>query len=413
MGSIFKSSFHEECTWLVAYIPYGGLDFGEIQAVGQIVGDGDDSAFYEAWIAAGDKFVAEARGALEKGRRVSARELFLKASCAYATSYRPLFGEPVDSRIPTAFRKLTDAFDNAQALSASPVRPVRIPFEGTSMPAYFIPAENRAGEVRPLLILTNGYDGTIADTYFASAVAASRRGYHCLLFDGPGQGEMLIEQDVHLRHDWENVIRPVVDYALTLPTVDADRIALYGWSLGGYLAPRAASGESRIAACIADPALWSVASGFRPFAMKLGVTPEAANNLGDLDQSSVDSMWKYISHDSRLRWSVGQRGFWVNGVSNLRDYLKSAELFTMDGRIELIHCPVLLTQGMDDARANDAGAFFDALRCPKELIRYTAADGAGDHCEMRNRSLLNRNVLDWLDSVFGPSPTSGNVEPRT
>jgi dipeptidyl aminopeptidase/acylaminoacyl peptidase len=113
--------------------------------------------------------------------------------------------------------------------------------------------------VCPLLILTNGSDATITDMYFASAVAASRRGYHCLLFDSPGQGEMLYERGVRLRPDWETVVRAVVDLALTLPTVDPKRIALSGWSLGGYLAPRAASGEQRLAACIADPGQPSIA----------------------------------------------------------------------------------------------------------------------------------------------------------
>jgi hypothetical protein len=41
------------------------------------------------------------------------------------------------------------------------------------------------------------------------------------------------------------------------------------------------------------------------------------------------------------------------------------------------------------------------LTCPKELMRFASAEGAGDHCEMMNRSLLNRRVLDWLDGVFG------------
>ena len=44
----------------------------------------------------------------------------------------------------------------------------------------------------------------------------------------------------------------------------------------------------------------------------------------------------------------------------------------------------------------------DALRCPKTLLRFTAAEGADGHCEMKNRSLLNRRVLDWLDEQFGP-----------
>ena len=30
-----------------------------------------------------------------------------------------------------------------------------------------------------------------------------------------------------------------------------------------------------------------------------------------------------------------------------------------------------------------------------------AAEGAGEHCEIMNRSLLNRRVFDWLDGVLG------------
>jgi hypothetical protein len=55
MGLIFKDDFHDEFgTWPIGYIPYGGADFGEILAVAQAVGGGDDAAFYDAWTAAGD-----------------------------------------------------------------------------------------------------------------------------------------------------------------------------------------------------------------------------------------------------------------------------------------------------------------------------------------------------------------------
>ena len=43
----------------------------------------------------------------------------------------------------------------------------------------------------------------------------------------------------------------------------------------------------------------------------------------------------------------------------------------------------------------------DGLRCPKTLINFTDAEGAGDHCEMMNRSALNRRALDWLDATLG------------
>lgn len=96
---------------------------------------------------------------------------------------------------------------------------------------------------------------------------------------------MLYEYGVRLRPDWETVIAAVVDYAVKQPIVDPARIALNGWSLGGHLALRAASGEPRIAALIADPGTWSIAGGFRKAAIhRLGVPPEAAANVGALDE---------------------------------------------------------------------------------------------------------------------------------
>jgi hypothetical protein len=76
------------------------------------------------------------------------------------------------------------------------------------------------------------------------------------------------------------------------------------------------------------------------------------------------------------------------------------ERFTMSGRIESIHCPTLFTLAENDPLASGTEAFFDALRCPKTLLRFTDSQGAGDHCEMSNRSLVNRKVLDWLDEVL-------------
>jgi alpha-beta hydrolase superfamily lysophospholipase len=402
MGLIFKDRLHDDFgTWPLAYIPYGGADFGEIAAVGLAVGDGDDSAFYNAWVAAADRLAGDAQRLADQGRRTSARELFLRASCFYGVSYHPLFGKPVDPRLVAAFRKQMDAFNKGLALRDPPVEPQRIPFERTSLPACFIPAVGHESAVRPLLICTNGYDATITDMFFASAVAATARGYHCLIFDGPGQGEMLVEHGMTLRPDWETVIKAVVDFALTLPLVDPARIALTGWSLGGHLAPRAASGEHRLAACIADPGLWSMTSGMRAFCEKLGLPAEAAANPADMEQPLLDKMWQAISADRKLRWTIIQRGFWANGAENLREFLRCIASFTLDGRAELIRCPTLITHAEADPLASSAQELFDALRCPKTLVRFTSAEGAGTHCEMMNRSAVNRRVADWLDEVLG------------
>ncbi len=101
-----------------------------------------------------------------------------------------------------------------------------------------------------------------------------------------------------------------------------------------------------------------------------------------------------------MRWGVVQRGFWVHGVDNFRDYLRAAQEFTMEGRAGLIRCPTLLTLAEGDPLSARTSAFFDALQCPKTLIRFTAAEGAAGHCEMTNRSLLNSRTLDWLDETL-------------
>ena len=115
MGLIFKDDLHNEFgTWPLAYIPYGGADFGEVAAVARAVGEGDDSAFYEAWVKAADRLAAEGQALATRGRTVSARELFLRASCFYSASYHPLYGKPVDPRLVAAFRKQIDAFNKGR-----------------------------------------------------------------------------------------------------------------------------------------------------------------------------------------------------------------------------------------------------------------------------------------------------------
>src|SRR5690606_31775428 len=111
-------------------------------------------------------------------------------------------------------------------------------------------------------------------------------------------------------------------------------------------------------------------------------------------------MEEAIQADPRLRWSIVQRGYWVHGTPSLREYMRAIDAYTLEGRIESIRCPTLLTAAEHDPLTATTASFFEALQCPKAMLRFTAAEGAGDHCEMRNRSLVNHRALDWLDQVF-------------
>ncbi|PRZ41206.1 alpha/beta hydrolase family protein [Antricoccus suffuscus] len=408
-GALFDSAFHDGFgQWPVGYIPVGGADMGDIVAVANVVADGDDSAFYDAWVDAAATKYSEAEAVLAAGHPQSARDLFLRSSCLYAAAYHPLYGTPVDPRLLSAFNKQMNAFRRGMELSTVPVHPVAIPYENTELPAYLVPAFGRETEVRPLLILNNGYDATITDLYFASGIAALRRGYHVLMFDGPGQGAMLYERGVSLRPDWEVVIAAVVDYAETVKIVDRAKIALSGWSLGGYLAPRAASAEPRLAACIADPGQWDIAESIRGFAMRFGASAEDVADLDNLPDATIEGMWSAIQADRQLRWAIVQRGLWANGAKNLREFISKSARYTLKDRVGRIRCPMLLTAAEHDPLAVATSDFYDALTSEKTLLRFTAAEGAGEHCEMGNRSLLNQRVLDWLDDTLSPDAPSSS-----
>ena len=99
----------------------------------------------------------------------------------------------------------------------------------------------------PIVIMCMGLDSAKEETE-AYEQPFLARGMAILAFDGPGQGEA--EYELGIRGDYEVAVRAVVDFVETRDDVDHRRIGLWGVSMGGYYAPRAAAFEKRIAACI-------------------------------------------------------------------------------------------------------------------------------------------------------------------
>ena len=379
---------------------HGGPEVGEVQAVCAQIADGDDQSWWEAWCAMAQRLVREADASAQGGHPVSAREAYLRASACYSAAWHPLFGAPVDPRLLEAFHGQRTAFDKAAALMEPAAEALEISFEGAQLPAYLLRAPGADGP-RPLLIATSGYDSTIYEGYFGQAVAALRRGYHCLLFDGPGQGAVLFEQGIPIRADWETVVSTVIDAVIDADGVDRDRIALTGWSLAGHLALRAATGEPRLAACIADPGLLSIPAGMVGRLRAADVSEDVIARYPDIPDDVLEPIAQAIHASRAQRWAIEQRGFQVHGVETLAEYLRAITPFTLEDRLTQISCPTVLTTAEDDPLSRTAEQIYDALPGEKALLRFATAEGAGDHCEMRNRSLLDQRVFDWLDTVLG------------
>ncbi len=377
-----------------------GCPLGEISATISQIEKGDRDGWYEQWAATAERIVALDDESASAGHAVSARDAYLRSSNYYRTAYLPLYGSPVDPRLVQAFDKETTVFRKAAALMRSPVESVEIPYEGTTLPGYFCQVDD-SGRPRPTLVCTNGYDSTINEMYVAFA-GALPRGYNLLLFDGPGQGRPLIEQGLVFRPDWENVVTPVVDFALTRPEVDPEKVVLLGWSFGGYLAPRAASGEHRLAACSADPGFWDL---FEANKAGLSALPRKTfDKLPDVDPSVLEPFMEKIRADPKLRWSIVQRNFWVHGVDSLLEFLKLSVDYSLKEVAAQIRCPTLLGWSESAPLSWNVERIYDSLTCPRKLVRFMDAEGAGDHCEVRARRLFDQRAFDWLDETLSVSP---------
>ena len=226
------------------------------------------------------------------------------------------------------------------------------------------------------------------------AAAAAARGWNCYMFDGPGQGLTLFDRKVVMRPDWENVLPAVVDVLQARADVDGDRMALMGRSLGGYLAPRAASGEHRFAALVVDPGQHDIGASFWKR------LPDGM--MEHLDDASPESeaKWQGLLDKPVMKRFFAPR-MATHGTTTVRSYVQAMMDYRLDDLAADITCPTLVCENETDLVSGGQGqALYDMLHCPKDYIRFTVAEGAGGHCEGVAPNLFYGRAFDWLDTII-------------
>jgi pimeloyl-ACP methyl ester carboxylesterase len=397
MSLVFEDPLFD-AQWLRAagHGSYGGAEIGECFAVARRIKELDVQSWFDAWYSLAETVFAEANKSRAAGRPVSALGGYLRASNYFRAAYTFLFEAPIESRLVDAYRRHRSAFENAVDLMTPSAERITIPFGDRELHGYLFRAADENVR-RPTLILNGGYDSTAEETYLFSGAAAVARGYTCIAFDGPGQGAALIESQMVFRPDWEAVIGPVVDWVIARPEVDPVRIAILGISFGGYLAPRAASGESRLAACIADPGEYSLFEELR--SRVPGFVSRGISEGNRLTTGVVNRMMTRRMRHTTAGWGL-RRAMWVHGVNSPLAYFRLAREYTNEGRAEQIRCPTLICSAENDEIGVTARRLYEALRCDKTFSTFTAKEGAGEHCEVGARSLFNQRAFDWLDGVL-------------
>jgi pimeloyl-ACP methyl ester carboxylesterase len=379
--------------------PYGGADVGECLAALARVRGNDLSSWYDAWNTTATRVLRLAEREESAGREESARLAFFRASSYFRTAGVMLLGAPLDDRVVDSNRRQTTAFRRGAQLLPVPPEVLDIPYQDTTLPGYLFRVDDNPTP-RPLAILLGGYDSSAEELYFSNGAAALARGYHVLAFDGPGQGAALVQRGLVMRPDYDRVVTPVLDFALTRPGIDHDRVALIGLSLGGFLAPRAASGEHRLAACIADCGaydLFDAALQRMPAPLAVGVNERRPRAM-----AIMRAILGRQQHRPTAGWSL-RRGLLVHGASDPLEYVEMLRGYTMKGHAARITCPTFVCNAEGDEISASAPRLYDALTCPKEFVTFSAAEGAGDHCESGARTLYHARSFGWLDSLLHPT----------
>jgi 2,6-dihydroxypseudooxynicotine hydrolase len=244
--------------------------------------------------------------ALADGCRLSAGEHYTRAALCYHFG-KFLFVNDMD-QLKAADRKAVECRNKALPLLDPPGERVAIPYEGRTLYGNL---RKPAGAVKPpVVVMCMGLDSAKEemDDYENRFL---KRGLATLAFDGPGQGEA--EFDIPICPEYEKPVKAVIDYLETRGDIDRGRIGIWGVSLGGYYAPRAACFEKRIKACVALSGAYERSGSFegRPI-----INVEA---------------FRVRSHSA-----------------NLEETAKVARRMTLKGHAKNITCPIYIVSGTKD-----------------------------------------------------------------
>ncbi|MEO7466040.1 MAG: alpha/beta fold hydrolase [Sphingobium limneticum] len=366
----------------VAIAMESGAQMGEIidmcQPIRDAAASGADAAtpqFMAQWAAMGDKLIALAQEDEARGRAFSASNKLERAALYLITAER-MQGHGHPGRKDT-YAKALAAFETSARLGSLNRDRVEIPLAKGTMPALYTraPGEGR----KPVVVYCNGLDSCKELLYWSRLPEAlARRGISTLCVDQPGSGEALRLQDLPVDPHSENWASKAVDWLETQDDVDPARMGMTGISLGGHFAPRAVAYEPRFA----SGAVWGANHNWAEVQQK---------RLNREGENPVPHYWAHV--------------MWAFGASDMEDFhAKSADM-NLNGHIDRIIVPFLVTHGAKDRQISLSYAddLYDQLaNSPRrEKVIFTDREGGVEHVGADNMAYGRDTIADWFAETLG------------
>lgn len=358
--------------------PYGVVALEEIDRACERlrVRQGEPEAWWEEWSAIGRSVEAKAEEAADKGRVMTAGDYYLRAGNYLYNAER--FIRPGPEKLEAA-KHAFRCYHAGIRYRYPAIEFVEVPYEGITLPGLFLKGQGVSGPA-PTVVIVNGMDNCKEMSIFFAGLEFSRRGINTLCLDGPGQGESLRLRGIHSRYDYEAPGAAAYDFLAARPEVDAKRVAIMGYSFGGYYSSRIAAFEKRYAACVALSALhWDLA------AWQLKIKERTQSSPGSIAQSNFQFQW-------------------VVDAATPDEAIEKARQFTLKDVAKDITCPFVVTHGGNDrvVPVENAPKLFEAVGSKQKVIKiFSIEEGGAEHAHVDNRQVGIDFVADWLEETFG------------
>jgi esterase/lipase len=332
--------------------------------------------FLHAWLEGGKKLERLAEKDLEKNREISAAEKYQRAGLYYLIAER--MQEQGSAERLDAYKRYLEIFELSRKYKKENVQRVEIPYKNAHLSAIYAKG-NSNEEKQPIVVMMNGLDST-KELMFCNPLVNDlvKRGISVLMLDQPGTGEAIRLQGMHAVYNSEEWASVVVDWLCEQPEIDQNRIASFGISLGGYYCPRAVAFEPRF--CCA--AIWGANHDWR------AVQQARLKREGE---NPVPHYWKHVE--------------WVFGAKDSEEFFKIAENMHLNGVLDRIKVPFLVTHGANDRQIplKYAHETYDQLiNSPeKELLIIDEDMGGIEHSSVDNPLNSGAYIADWLAEHLG------------
>lgn len=333
-------------------------------------------AFRETWARMADKLCSLAEEDEERGRLISAGDKYGRAATYYLTAER-LQAHGAPGRVEL-YKRFIEVFNRGIKLAGENCQRVEIPYGDTHISGLLVRAEGVSGPA-PILVQVNGLDSTKEMKYRVGLPRwLAQRGISSLVIDQPGTGEALRLHGLTAVYDSERWASKVVDWLETRSDIDPKRIGLEGVSLGGYYCPRAVAFEPRFACGV----VWGANHDWRDVQKK---------RLAKEGSFPVPHYWEHVR--------------WVWGAKDMDEFMTIAEQVHLDGVLDRIKVPFLVTHGEKDSQIplHWAQRTYDQLvNSPKrELKVFTAREGGVQHSSFDNSANAGAYIADWVAETLG------------